>query len=160
MRERFGTESFSYGAPILVGRHRRGLTDWLTSGARIELTPRVQQAVGDTERLVAARPRGAALVRFDVTRLRAVEGWLRVARPDGTAVPAYGTLEGDVPAAARRSPIGADGAFWLEDVTAGAHAARIYWNGALCELPLVVPESGAGVLELGTVTCSGRAPML
>jgi outer membrane usher protein len=116
--------------------------------------------IGDTERLVAARPRGAALVRFDVTRLRAVEGWLRVGRLDGAVVPAYGTLEVDVPGGARRSPIGTDGAFWLEDVPAGAHAARIYWNGALCELPLVVPESSAGVLELGTVTCEARPPML
>ena len=116
--------------------------------------------IGDTERLVAARPRGAALVRFDVARLRAIEGWLRIARPEGEVVPAYGTLELDTPGGARRSPIGADGAFWLEDVPAGAHAARIYWKGALCELPVVVPESSAGVLELGTVTCEGRSRML
>jgi outer membrane usher protein len=116
--------------------------------------------IGDTERLVASRPRGAAVVRFDVARLRAVEGWLRLARREGAVVPAYGTFELDLPGGTRRSPVGADGAFWLEDVPAGAHAARVYWNGEVCELPLAVPESGAGVLELGTVTCEPRAPML
>ncbi|WP_242334776.1 MULTISPECIES: fimbria/pilus outer membrane usher protein [Anaeromyxobacter] len=116
--------------------------------------------VGLTERLVAARPRGAALVRFDVTRLRAVEGWLRIARRDRADVPAYGTFEVDVAGGTRRSPVGADGAFWLEDVPAGAHAARIYWKGELCELPLEIPDSGTGVLELGTITCGAREPML
>jgi outer membrane usher protein len=112
--------------------------------------------VGRTERLVAAPPRGGALVLFDVERLRAIEGWIRLSRAEGRVVPAFGTLELDVPGGTRRSPIAADGNFWLEDVPPGAHAARVYWQDTVCELPLVVPESSLGVQEVGELECPPR----
>lgn len=39
LRRGFGLESFDYGPPALLGRHRLGLTDALTAGARVEVTP-------------------------------------------------------------------------------------------------------------------------
>ncbi|HVS33385.1 MAG TPA: fimbria/pilus outer membrane usher protein, partial [Thermoanaerobaculia bacterium] len=36
IRDNFATESFDYGDPLLVGFHRRGITDWLTLGGRFE----------------------------------------------------------------------------------------------------------------------------
>jgi outer membrane usher protein len=116
--------------------------------------------IGNTERLVAAPNRGAAVVRFDVAPLRAVEGWVTIARRSGAPeVPAYGTLEADVPGGVRRSPIGVDGNFWLEEVPAGRHAARVYWRGDVCELVLEVPPSSAGVLEVGDVECRPRTSL-
>jgi outer membrane usher protein len=109
--------------------------------------------VGRTERLVAAPPRGGALVRFDVRRLRALEGTVRLAGPAGPVVPAFGTLEVDAPGGPFRSPLGGDGAFWLEDVPAGTHAARVYFEGKLCEFPLVVPPAGDGVVLTGELGC-------
>jgi outer membrane usher protein len=35
-RENFGTESWSYGQPAFLFRHRYGLTEWLTVGGRVE----------------------------------------------------------------------------------------------------------------------------
>lgn len=115
--------------------------------------------IGKTERLVAAPHRGAAVVRFDVAPLRAVEGWVSIARASGAEVPAYGTLEADVPGGVRRSPIAEDGNFWLEDVPAGRHAARVYWHGEVCELVLEVPQSSTGVLEVGDVACRPSTSM-
>lgn len=112
--------------------------------------------VGRTERLVAAPPRGGALVRFDVQRLRALEGTIRLVRPSGAVVPAYGTLEVDAPGGPFRSPIAGDGAFWLEDVPAGSHAARVYFQGEVCELPLAVPGAGDGVVLVGELACTAR----
>jgi outer membrane usher protein len=110
--------------------------------------------VGETERVVAAPTRGATVVRFDVAKLRAVEGWLTIRGPNGPVVPAFGTFEVDAPAGPTHSPIAEDGNFWLEDLPAGTHAARIYWHGDVCELKLVVPDATAGVLELGDITCA------
>ena len=36
MRRNYGTDSWNYGQPALLFRHRLGLTDWLTVGARVE----------------------------------------------------------------------------------------------------------------------------
>ncbi len=38
VRQSYGTESWSYGHPALLFRHRVGLTDWLTVGVRLEGT--------------------------------------------------------------------------------------------------------------------------
>ncbi|MES1176162.1 MAG: fimbria/pilus outer membrane usher protein [Myxococcales bacterium] len=37
VRQKYGRESFDYGAPLLLGRYRVGLTNALTAGARAEL---------------------------------------------------------------------------------------------------------------------------
>jgi len=39
MRQGFGTQSWNYGKPAYVFRHRQGLTDWMTIGGRVEGTP-------------------------------------------------------------------------------------------------------------------------
>ena len=39
VRQGFGTESWNYGHPAIVLRHRQGLTDWMTVGGRLEGTP-------------------------------------------------------------------------------------------------------------------------
>jgi outer membrane usher protein len=39
-RENFATESWNYGAPVFIGRHRVGVTDALTAGLRFEASPR------------------------------------------------------------------------------------------------------------------------
>ncbi len=36
MRQNYGTESWNYGQPALLFRHRLGVTNWLTVGARVE----------------------------------------------------------------------------------------------------------------------------
>ena len=109
--------------------------------------------VGRTERLVAAPPRGGALVRFDVHKLRAIEGAVRLVRPSGTMVPAFGTLEVDAPGGPFRSPIGGDGAFWLEDVPAGSHAARVYFEGQVCEFRSMSRARATGSSWSGELTC-------
>jgi outer membrane usher protein len=38
VRQNYGTQSWNYGHPALLLRHRLGLTDWLTVGARVEGT--------------------------------------------------------------------------------------------------------------------------
>lgn len=113
--------------------------------------------VGRVERVVAPPPRGGALVRFEVDRLRAVEGRVLLVGRRGARLPSWGTLEVSTPRGTRRSPIAGEGEFWLEDVPPGAHPARIYFEGDVCEFGLSIPESGPGVVEVGTIGCTERA---
>ncbi len=62
-RRAFGTASFDYGDPALLGSHRYGVTDTFTAGGRLELTPTlasggaqatVRTPVGEVELSVAA----------------------------------------------------------------------------------------------------------
>jgi outer membrane usher protein len=55
-RTGFGLRSFGYETPVLLGRHRLGLTDSLTGGARVEATP---ELVSGGLSLVVALPFGA-----------------------------------------------------------------------------------------------------
>jgi outer membrane usher protein len=55
-RTDFGLRSFAYETPVLLGRHRLGLTDSLTGGARVEATP---ELVSGGLSLVVALPFGA-----------------------------------------------------------------------------------------------------
>jgi outer membrane usher protein len=112
--------------------------------------------IGRVERVVAPRPRGAAVVRFEVERLRAVEGRVRLGGRRGARIPAWGTLEVDTPRGTHRSPIAEGGEFWLEDLPSGTHAARVYFEGDVCEFGLSVPESGPGVVDVGTLGCAER----
>jgi outer membrane usher protein len=110
--------------------------------------------VGRTERLVAPPRRGGALVRFDVAPLRAVTGRLSLSGGPSAVPPAYGTLYLELEGRTLSSPITADGAFWLEDVPAGAHRARVLWRGLTCALALSVPNGAAGIVDLGELGCA------
>ena len=44
VRQGFGTESWNYGKPAFLVRHRLGVTNWLTVGARAEGTPNMLSA--------------------------------------------------------------------------------------------------------------------
>jgi outer membrane usher protein len=112
--------------------------------------------IGSRERLVALPARGGGVVRFDVERLSAVAGTIRLSGRQGTRVPAYGTLEVDGPRGPLRSPIADDGAFWLEDVPPGTHPARVYWRGDVCEFALSVKAGSEGVLNVGDLGCEER----
>ena len=40
-RDKLATESWDYGTPVFLGRHRLGITDGLTAGLRIEASPHI-----------------------------------------------------------------------------------------------------------------------
>ncbi|GAO02812.1 fimbria/pilus outer membrane usher protein [Anaeromyxobacter sp. PSR-1] len=112
----------------------------------------IDHSVGATERVVGPPRRGGAVVVFDVERLRAVQG--RVRMPGHDAVPAYGTV---VVLASRRvfsSPVGAQGEFWLDGLPAGTHRAHVLWHGQTCTFAIEVPAGAPPLLDVGQVTCA------
>lgn len=115
----------------------------------------VTYAVRGTEQTVAAPYRGIASVRFDVRRVQAVTGKLLAPGIAGATPPAYGTLTVELAGGAMTSPIGADGAFWLEALPAGDHPAQIVWKHGSCGFTLSVPPNAASdIVDVGTVGCA------
>jgi len=115
--------------------------------------------LGQTEKLVAVAPRGAARVRFDVERMRAWQGWIWIRDGGAEQPPAYGTLVVDGEGRQATSPLAEDGAFWIEGVPPGKYRARVEWRGRACTFTLSLPASDAPVTDLGDVRClMGAAP--
>src|SRR5207244_4763597 len=100
----------------------------------------IDYEVGKIEQVIATPLRGGALVRFDVQRVRSVTGLVRV----GNSVPAFGELT----VAGRVSPIGARGAFWLDQIGVGRHDARVEFGAGVCKFEIDVPESAAAAVDV------------
>jgi outer membrane usher protein FimD/PapC len=98
---------------------------------------------------VATPRRGAAVVTFDVRRIRSVSG--RVALADGTAT-GVGELrvEGDPRATA---PLGGDGRFHLVVAAGARHAVVLEHAQGVCRFALDVPPTSAATVDVGTVQC-------
>lgn len=100
--------------------------------------------------------RGGAVALFPVVREQRVTGFLRVIRKGVLTIPAYGRVVVQDGTSTIESPIGRDGAFYLEQLPMGPVAARVEFDGEACEVLLEVPASDAPVTPLGTLTCEAR----
>ncbi len=115
----------------------------------------MSHTVEERETVLAPPRRGGAVVRFPVWRLRALIGIL-VLKIDGTErVPTPGRLSMTVGESVFESPVGNDGAFYLENVPAGKYPAVVESDAGRCELSLVVPETEAVLVDLGRIVCEG-----
>lgn len=105
------------------------------------------------ERTIAPPLRGGALVAFPVERIRAVTGKVVIVIAGAVTIPVFGELVVTAEGREIESPIGRDGEFYLEDVPAGQHRARIAYREAACSFILTVPGDGPAVVDLGTLPC-------
>ena len=119
----------------------------------------VDYAVEATRRIVATSYRGGAVVTFPVHRLRAFIGKLEIISSGGKLIPSYGELavsakgQGMPTVQQFSSPIGRDGAFYLESIAAGVWPGVITYQGGQCRLRLAIPLSAERLVTLETVKC-------
>jgi outer membrane usher protein FimD/PapC len=71
-------------------------------------------------------------------------------------VPAAGLVKLTAGGQEFESPIGTNGEFYFENVPAGAHRARVRFEGTACELTIEVPASADPVMQIGAHTCVVR----
>jgi outer membrane usher protein len=116
----------------------------------------LQYAVSNVGITLAPPYRGGAVAQFDVQRVQRVLGKIVIA---GEEKPhAYGELT--VTAENGRtygSPVGADGAFYFENLPAGSYSAVVERRGTQCSFVLDIPTSDDLVLKLGALRCSVSA---
>ncbi len=136
-------------------------------GNRIGITDQdvpLDYEIGSVERTVATPYRGGAVVEFPVKRVTAVTGRVVVVRAGTEAVPSFGELTVTGPGGeAQASPVGGDGAFYLEDLPPGRYPAAVESKESVCRFTLAVPVSPSAFVNLGTVRCtalpeSGKNP--
>lgn len=112
-----------------------------------------------TSALVAPPNRGPAVVKFGAVLFRGVSGHVVILSDGHRIVPAYGDatidLAGKDPVT---SPIGSDGAFYLENVPAGPQELRVDYRGESCRTTIDVPKDIRIAVDIGEVTCTAGQP--
>jgi len=111
-------------------------------------------SIGSTEKLVGPPFRGGTLVLFPVQRMQDVTGRIVVVVSGQSVVPAYGQLTVTHGGKEAVSPLGKQGEFYLESVSAGRHPAAVEYEGKTCRFQLNVPPTDQPLVDLGTLQCS------
>ena len=104
--------------------------------------------------------RGCAYAEFLAVRSHYFRGKVTVVRNGKEEVPSFGDLAVNDHGTERVSPLGEDGGFELEGMSAGVHEAEIRHRHGICKFHLDAKEtSDALLIDLGLLRCTvGGAP--
>jgi len=116
----------------------------------------LDRTVGAVERVVAPGYRAGAIVEFPVRRDTRVLGSIVLERNGATIVPAAGIVSLTTDDRPYESPVGRNGEFYFENIAAGAHRARVRYEGTECEFTIEVPAVEDPVMQIGAHTCVVR----
>ncbi len=117
----------------------------------------LNHAVAAREITLAPPFRGGAVARFPVTRVQGVTGTVTMDVQGKAVIPAYGELTLRAGKAELKSPVGADGAFYFENLPPGSYAASLEYKTDTCTLTLKVPASDRIAIDLGSLRCVAAA---
>ncbi|MGO8909123.1 MAG: hypothetical protein ACLQDM_07350, partial [Bradyrhizobium sp.] len=98
--------------------------------------------------------RGGTVVSFPVRPVRSFVGKLQVVLAGRTVVPSFGQLTMDAYGKSFISPIGRDGAFFLDSPPLGRYPARIDFENGTCAFTINIPDLGQPFVRLGTLRCT------
>lgn len=112
-----------------------------------------EYSIAEKEKYVSPLLRSGAMIRFQVARIQAFTGTLKL-RVDG-ALRAAEYYEGKLLVAGK--PVvfvtGKGGAFYFENLETGSYPASLSHAAGDCRFDLAIPESRETVVELGEVVC-------
>jgi outer membrane usher protein len=110
-------------------------------------------SIQSTDAYIVPPDRGGSVINFDVHRLQAFTGLLSVRTATASVVPAFGivTLVGN--GKSTTFDIGANGAFFFENVTPGRYAAKVQYRAGQCAFEILIPVANRDIVSLGTLTC-------
>ena len=114
----------------------------------------VDYRIDATKEYVAPPYRGGTVVSFPVRPVRSFVGKLQVVMPGKTVVPSFGQLTMDAEGKSFISPIGRDGAFFLDSPPLGRYPARIDFDSGTCAFTINIPDLGQPFVRLGTLRCT------
>lgn len=104
--------------------------------------------------LVAPPWRGSAVVTFPARPLRAVTGRILLKRGATEIVPAFGLISVTIEGTDHTSPVGSEGAFFLDQVSPGNHSGRLLFEGDSCLFTMRVPNVTAFITDIGSIQCA------
>jgi outer membrane usher protein len=131
-----------------------GLASYNENEVSIEPADIPMSFKSDVTRVFVSPPyRGGAVVSFKVTRFQALTGKLYIVRNGARTPAAFSGLELTVGPGVISSIVGADGAFYLENIPAGTYRARLLLENKEVEFDLVVPQGKEAIVDLGEIDC-------
>jgi len=114
----------------------------------------VDYRIDATKEYVAPPYRGGTVVSFPVRPVRSFVGKLQVVMLGKTVIPSFGQLTMDAEGRSFISPIGRDGAFFLDSPPLGRYPARIDFENGTCAFTINIPDLGQPFVRLGTLHCT------
>ena len=111
--------------------------------------------VDSVEKVIAPPYRGGAVVTFPVRRIQNVQGMIVIIESTARIIPSYGEISiEDAHGNTADSPVGSDGAFYFENLTAGKYRADVRYDGnKKCSFELDVPVSNDSFVTLPEQRC-------
>lgn len=112
-------------------------------------------AINQKERLVSPSWRSGSLILFDVQRIVAYIGKLRLHKGDEETPAEFCELEFDPVAAMTPIATGRGGEFYAENLPPGRHAVTLSCAQGRCPMTLSIPaaEPAEALIDLGDLTC-------
>jgi outer membrane usher protein len=113
----------------------------------------IDYAIPGLTRYVNPPFRSGSVVTFDVTRIQGLVGKVFVV-VEGRKIPVeFSTITIMLKDRTIEGLVGRDGEFYIENVPAGIHPAKIIYEGKECVFDITIPESEEMWVDLGEVLC-------
>jgi outer membrane usher protein len=107
-----------------------------------------------SEHEIAIPFRAGTIVRFEAHRVVAISGTVAMISRAVEIPPTYGLIEVEVNGATVSSPLGKDGAFFLENIPPGQYVGHVRSDSGDCLVSIEVPSTGKdAMIDLGKLTC-------
>jgi outer membrane usher protein len=110
-------------------------------------------SIDATEKIIAPPYRGGALVTFPIQQTQSFTGAVEVEIAGTSIIPAYGQIIVTPEGKEVVSPIGKSGEFYLENLTARRHPAKIEYNAGVCTFVLEIPVREGAFVNLEMLRC-------
>jgi outer membrane usher protein len=92
-------------------------------------------------------------VTFPIQKTQSFTGAVEVEVAGTSVIPAYGQITVTPEGKEVISPIGKSGEFYLENLAAGRHPAKIEFKAGVCVFVLEIPVTEGPFVNLGTLRC-------
>lgn len=110
-------------------------------------------SVDTTSQKVTMPYRGGGLVEFNVVKLQTVEGSLWYNNNHQLKAASYSTLEYMQDGEKKRTVVGDNGYFYIENLPAGSYAMTLFDDINRCQLEMIIPHSDQILNDIGRVIC-------
>jgi outer membrane usher protein len=107
--------------------------------------------VKGTNVTVVPPTRGGVIASFPVSRLQSYTGKMRMNIIGEPFTPSLGAII--VKAANAEFPLGHEGEFYIENLSAGRYPAELYVGKISCKFDLMIPASNLPLTDLGVLSC-------
>lgn len=113
----------------------------------------VEVALNKTKQFITPAYRTGVVASFEAKRFQGVQGKIYFVKKDKRKTADFAEISVLNTAPPQVSIVGTQGEFYFENLSPGAHQARVMLDNNICEVRFQVPESDEMLIELGDLEC-------